>query len=64
MPNDTSVVNDPAAQSARLEPVVEDLTDELPTEIVVASGTVLPAETGLRVDLDVELDAEIDDLFN
>lgn len=64
MPNDTSVVNDPADQSARLESVVEDLTDELPTETVLATGIVLPAETGLRVDLDAELDAEIDDLFN
>ncbi|THG11146.1 hypothetical protein TEA_016389 [Camellia sinensis var. sinensis] len=52
-PNNTLVVNEPAVQLAQLEPPVEDLTIELPDE------TRLPDETGLRVDLD----AEIDDLF-
>ena len=59
VPNDTPVVNEPVNQSARLEPVVEDLTDELPTETALPTETVLPNETGLWV----ELDADLDDLF-
>ncbi|XP_028106496.1 paramyosin-like [Camellia sinensis] len=66
VPNDTPVVNDPACQSARSEPTMEDLTVELPTEIVLPTETILltetelPTETGLRV----ELDADLDDLFS
>ena len=47
VPKNAMGINDPAIQSARVEPPVEDLTTELPTE------------TGLRV----ELDADLDDLF-
>lgn len=47
VPNNAPVINDPAIQSVRVEPPVEDLTTELPTE------------TGLRV----EQDADLDDLF-
>ena len=47
VPDNASIVNDPAIHSARVEPPVEDLTTELPTE------------TGLRV----ELNADLDDLF-
>ena len=37
------IANDPIVQSTQVEPPVEDVTE-------------LPAETGLRVDLDVNLD--------
>ena len=70
MPKDTPGVSDPDEQSVQLEPLVEDLTGELPTETVPPADTgrsteaVPPSETGLRVDIDADLDAEIDDLFN
>ncbi|XP_028089510.1 uncharacterized protein LOC114289876 [Camellia sinensis] len=65
VPNDTSVVNDLACQSARSEPTVEDLTVELPTETVLPIETILPTETELptEIGLRVELDADLDDLF-
>ncbi|XP_028096244.1 receptor protein kinase TMK1-like [Camellia sinensis] len=65
---DTPVVN--ADRSVRLEPTVEDLTIELPGEIMVPTETTLvteselPPETGLHVDADAAFNAEIDDLFN
>ena len=62
MPKDTPAVSDPVDQSVRLEPMVEDLTNELPTETVLPTKTVLPID--LRVDIDADLNAEIDDLFN
>ncbi|XP_028065856.1 uncharacterized protein LOC114268821 [Camellia sinensis] len=61
--NNTPVVNDQANdQSARLEPTVEDLTTEtvLPIDTELPTVTDLPSETGLRVDID----ADLDDLFN
>lgn len=61
---------DAPVQTARLEPTVEDLTEdlltetELPTEPILPTETELPSEIGVRVDADADLDAEIDDLFN
>lgn len=70
-PTDTPVNNAQANnQAARLEPTVEDLTTEqpdetvLPTETMLQTDAELPSETGLRVDANAVLDAEIDDLFN
>ncbi|GMP78113.1 hypothetical protein CsSME_00034171 [Camellia sinensis var. sinensis] len=57
---DTPAVNDPVDQSVRSELMVEDLTNELPTETVLPIETVLLSEPGLRVDID----ADLDDLFN
>lgn len=74
-PTLTSAVNEqPNNQTVRLEPVIEDLTDELltdrtqPTETEVQAETelpaqtVLPADTGLRT-TDDDFDAGIDELF-
>ncbi|GMP23118.1 hypothetical protein CsSME_00000840 [Camellia sinensis var. sinensis] len=64
---DTPVVS--ADSSVRLEPMVEDLTIELPGEAVVPTETTLateselPPETGLRSDADAAFDAEIDDFL-
>ena len=60
VPKDTPVVNDPVDQSVRSEPMVEDLTNELPTETELPNETVLSSETRLQVDIDVDLN----DLFN
>ena len=61
--NFTPVVNEQGNdQSARLEPTVEDLTVEPPTDIVlpVATETDLPFATGVQVDIE----ADLEDLFN
>lgn len=59
-----------------MEPVVEDLTDELLTDNIqpidtevhaeteLLPQTVLPSETGLRANAGVELDAEFDGHLN
>ncbi|XP_028112493.1 L-ascorbate oxidase homolog, partial [Camellia sinensis] len=60
VPKDTPAVNDPVDQLVRSELIVEDLTNELPTEAVLPTVIVLQSETGLRVDID----ADLDDLFN
>ena len=67
-PTLTPAVNhQPSNQAARLEPVVEDLTKEIPADTVLPIDTTvqteLPPQTGLRPDADVEFDAEIDELF-
>ena len=62
-PTNTPVVNEQAIdQSARLEPTVEDLTTEtvIPIDSELPTETALPTEAGLRVDID----ADLDDLFN
>lgn len=67
-PTDTPVDNVPANQSVRAAPVVEDLTIKQPAETELQAETelptqiVIPSETGLRVD--AEMDVEIDDLFS
>ncbi|XP_028089121.1 uncharacterized protein LOC114289573 [Camellia sinensis] len=65
---DTSVVN--VDQIDRPESRVEDLTIEQPSgtaapvDTTVVTEGVLPPETGLPVDTDAVLDAEIDELFS